>query len=134
MKILFLDVDGVININGTFSKAAIVNLNKLLKAEKDLDIVISSSWRHKGLETCRDILETHGVDPDRIIGVTDSKPNDYERGHHIQRWLDKHKDIDKFVIFDDNSDIKPDMAELVQTNPHVGITSSDVKKALKILC
>jgi hypothetical protein len=26
------------------------------------------------------------------------------------------------------------MAELVQTNPHVGITSSDVKKALKILC
>lgn len=133
MKVIFCDFDGMIRVGDKFSKSAVSNLNKLLKEVPEAKIVISSSWRHKGMKVCKDTLSANGVDVGRVIGMTDILKNDPERGHHIQRWLDSHKEVDKFVILDDKSDMRPEMRELVQTNPHVGLTSADVKKAVKLL-
>lgn len=133
MKIVFLDFDGVVRINGVFSQAAISNLQDLLDHNKGIKIVVSSSWRHKGLKFCRDELVKQGLEPNKIIDITDMEPNNVDRGHHVTRWLSKHPDVDKFVILDDEDDFSGVYKELVQTNPYVGLTSSDNKKAIDIL-
>jgi len=130
----FLDFDGVVIVNGVFSKAAVFNLNSLLEKEPELKIVISSSWRHKGLEFCKILLEENGIDSDKVIGMTDAKLSEEGRGGHIERYLYSH-DVDKFVILDDQGpkDMDNISSYLVKTNPFVGLTASDVAKAIKIL-
>lgn len=133
MKVVFLDIDGVLRVLNKFSESAVKNLNKLLEEVPELKIVVSSAWRHKGLKYVKDMLEDNGVDSSRIIGITDTKKDSPDRGHHIERWLDKHKEVTKFVILDDKEDMDRVVKELVKTNPYVGLTSSDVKKAIKKL-
>jgi hypothetical protein len=130
MRVLFLDFDGVIHIAGKFSKAACKNLSKLLDADPELKIVISSSWRHKGLKYCKEALEENGVDSTRVIDRTDLKTGD--RGKHIERWIAENKPT-HFVIIDDHNHMDKVKDRLVQINPFVGLTSGDNKKALDIL-
>jgi len=130
MRVLFLDFDGVVHIAGKFSEAACKNLNKLLDAEPDLKIVISSSWRHKGVKFCKEALKENGVNSTRVIDRTDLKTGD--RGKHILRWIAEYKPK-YFVILDDNNDMDSVRDRLVQTNPFIGLTSADTKKALDIL-
>jgi hydroxymethylpyrimidine pyrophosphatase-like HAD family hydrolase len=131
-KILFCDIDGVLIVNGTFSQAAVKNLNELLTKEPELKIVISSSWRHNGLQFVKDMFKYQGINEHKIVGVTDPINRD-SRGHHIERYLQDHKEIDKFVILDDKNDMDKVLNHLVQTNPYVGLTGSDVNKTLDIL-
>ena len=132
MKVLFCDVDGVININGTFSKSAVKNLNEILAKAPDVKVVVSSSWRRKGLNTVKGLLKNEGVNVDGFIDITDLKDKD-DRGHHIERYLMDHKRIEKFAILDDHADMDKVLDHLVKINPFVGITSADVKKALDLL-
>lgn len=138
MKVLYLDFDGVLNpfnnysAKGDFSKSACKNLNKILKEEPELKIVVSSSWRRDGLEKVRKILQKNGIDSSKVIGITDETERD-DRGHHIERHLKDHKDIESFVILDDHADMDKVLDRLVQTNPSIGLTSKDAEKALKIL-
>lgn len=132
MKVLFLDIDGVLNISNKFSKASVKNLNLLLSSNPDLKIVISSSWRRKGLDFVKKVLSKEGIDSSKIIGATDLKDVD-DRGHHIERYLEDHKEVTNFVIIDDVDDMDNVVDHLVQTNPLVGITTNDVKKAVDIL-
>jgi histidinol phosphatase-like enzyme len=52
VKILFLDIDGVLNRvptstqDGKFYKPALINLEYLLNKVPDLKIVVSSAWRN----------------------------------------------------------------------------------------
>jgi HAD domain in Swiss Army Knife RNA repair proteins len=134
MKVLFLDFDGVLVLAGKPSKAAIDNLNYLLEKEPKLKIVISSSWRHKGLEFCKNFLHQNGVDKEKVIGITDLVPSD-NRGHHIERYLKENKKIKNFVIFDDidESEMHNCKKQMVQTNSYVGLTSKDVERAINLL-
>ena len=133
MKILFCDIDGCLFTftNYDFSPAACKNLNSLLEQEPDLKIVISSSWRHLGLDQVKKTFKANGIDSDRIIGATGDEPG--ERGYQVQCWLDRNPGVTNFVVIDDESDFSNMMDHLVKTNPHVGITSADVKLALDIL-
>jgi hypothetical protein len=131
MKILYLDFDGVLIINGSISPTAFKNLNELLVQSKDLKIVVSSSWRHKGIKVVKKLLQDNGVEGSRIVGTTDLKEKD-DRGHHIERHVQDHAPKD-FVILDDHSDMDRVKDHLVQVNPYVGLTGSDIKKALAIL-
>ncbi len=138
MNIVFLDFDGVLNTEsnpsstGNFSKSACKNLNKLLEDFPSLKIVVSSSWRSKGLKKIKEVLEKNSIDPDKVIDITDEAHRD-NRGHHIERFVEDHKDIERFVILDDHRDMDKILDHLVQINPVVGITTKDVKKALEIL-
>ena len=131
MKVVMLDFDGVIHIAGKFSKAAINNLNSLLDSDPKLKIVISSSWRHKGSKYCENVLEENGVDPDRVVGMTDLTMRD-DRGHHIERWIEDNKP-EAFVVLDDHDDMDKVVDHLVQVNPYIGLTSTNIKKSLDIL-
>lgn len=114
MKLVFLDIDGVLNsrdwlysteqqrleveyqgnehlmINGE----AVARLNRILAAS-GAKIVVSSSWRcgHK-LPRLREILKAAGVEGE-VVGATPryvELPNDEpaQRGHEIQVWLDRN--------------------------------------------
>jgi hypothetical protein len=144
MKILFLDIDGVLNpflhysTVANFHKMACNHIRTMLIKVPDLRIVVSSNWRLHGLEAIRDILKSNGIDPISVIDITppdgtlDSKHND-ARDHHIIRWLAAHPDVTDYVIIDDDMEM-PDMKnKYVQTNGYVGFTQTDMDKALKIL-
>jgi len=131
VKIIYLDLDGVLKVNGKFSKAAINNLQKILKAVPEAKIVVSSAWRSMGLKFVRDLLVDEGIDGDKIMRCTDMQHRT-NRGHHIERDIDKH-DIKKFVILDDKADMDQVLGHLIQTNTSVGLTSKDAQEAIKML-
>lgn len=115
MKIIFLDIDGVLNcengyVNGFCKyKKLIVGdgekdhyqqfyppskklLNKLIE-ETDVKIVISSTWRSSGFEHMERVWESEGMSGE-IIGLTANFRNNnlritIPRGVEIKDWLDK---------------------------------------------
>lgn len=137
MKVLFLDFDGVLNnykernFGEKFSVSSCRNLNSLMKKVPDLKIVISSAWRMHGVEYCKSILESNGVNSDAVIDRTGNE--DGPRGYQIKCWLDRNPKVTNFVILDDESDMGELMNKLVKTNGFVGLTSKEVKLALQVL-
>lgn len=142
MKVLFLDFDGVLNLwpkpsrDGKFDKKSCINLEFLLNKVPDLNVVVSSAWRSKGLESVRETLKENGIDPRRVIDITgheqtpDAKSH---RGHQVQCWLDRHPDVKRFVVFDDESDFENMKDKLVRITRFVGLTQANVEKAIRIL-
>jgi len=145
MKIIFLDIDGVLNSRKSLanfkslwqlSPDNISQLNKIIEAT-DAKIVISSSWRH-----CREIsseLESYlnndcGIKGE-IIGRTPVIGFRRRRGCEIATWVEEWQGetIDSFVILDDGNDMEPFMDRLCQTSFEVGLTEKDADKATKML-
>ncbi len=147
MKVIFLDIDGVLNTSQTFidihnefiktgKRRIEIDLDKvqLLKEIVEITgavIVLSSSWRSFGkmengiYKPCNDkmvalieLFDRYGLE------IYDVTPNDDHRirQNEIYAWL-KGKKIDSFVIFDDDSYDLQDFLhkELIKTS----ITSDD---------
>lgn len=133
MKIIFLDIDGVLFIYGkyNFSEIACKNLAKLLEEVPDLKIVICSSWRHLGMDQCKNTLDFHGIDKNRVIDCTGNERG--TRGDQIQAWMDRNLGVTNYVIIDDDSDFPNMLDHLVKPNGYVGLTSDGTKLALDIL-
>jgi len=132
MKILFLDVDGVLNCSVTFQRnydrwkatgtptkgpdfswplghldpELVVNLNPIVE-QTDCKIVLSSSWRITAeLPHFRGWLVGKGFKyPDAIIDRTRSSVGDDPdaRGNEIKDWLTDHKEVIAYAILDDDS-------------------------------
>ena len=102
-NIVFLDFDGVLNLDinnytGNFkAKEPIANLNKFC-IENEFKIVVISSWR-KCLNY-KEILYESGLDNSiEILGATDILKK--ERESEVIDYLEKHQNINKFIILDD---------------------------------
>ena len=130
MKILFLDIDGVLNSRKFFESQRAIrksssyewketddidpesvrHLNHLLK-ETGAKIVISSSWRvGKTVDELRDLAAIVGINSSLVIGKTTCAHVQGGRGAEIREWVKEHKDIDKFLILDDDDF---DMEEMI---------------------
>jgi hypothetical protein len=139
MRVVFLDFDGCLvpfahyTMGDVFSPSCVQNFNNLLRSTDDLKIVISSSWRRKGVGKDKEILAKNGINTSGVIGTTDPEPG--SKGKEIQKWLHAHPEVTKFVILDDEDDGIADVAygNLVKTNVFVGLTAADVKKTLAVL-
>lgn len=108
MKILFCDIDGVLNDHSPMmnmycgiDKEKVNLLNRVLD-ETGCYIVISSAWRYMilgGDMTIRGfehMLLTHGLNCyNRVIGHTPSDEKIRTRGQQISWWLDE--EFDKFL-------------------------------------
>lgn len=124
MKVIFLDIDGVLNsIDSIIAFAAKkhhvgflhnadrldpVSVGLLQRAciESGASIVISSTWRKLYNEDeFVNIFKEYGWEDFPIIGVTDNANScGQTRGNEIQRWLDAN-DNPEYVIVDDDSDM-----------------------------
>lgn len=125
MKVLFLDIDGVVNCQNTFDnlKDKVIPLDKYMcflvgkiLLDTDCQLVLSSSWRgYKDGE--KEIERRIG----KIYDRTPYKPG--VRGNEIQAWLDGHLDVTKYAILDDDSDMLPwHLPSFFQTTWEHGLT------------
>lgn len=129
MKIIFLDIDGVLNDEQTFIdihnyweetgyRKLEIDINMVKRLKKIIDatdakVVLSSSWRFgwdliadgnciprvKQDKELNDILLYHGI---KVYSKT-GRSKDGQRGKEISEWLDNHSGIESFVIIDDET-------------------------------
>ena len=138
MKIIFLDVDGVLNsIQDRFSWTIESDKHLILLAcivrRTDAKIVVSSSWRI--LDSTLGVLKRRLEDFSMSIYGKTCYSRHGIRGLEIKEWLDNHNDIESFVILDDEvSDIKEYFPNnFVQTSMKIGLQKEDVEKCIHIL-
>jgi|ERR1035437_754536 hypothetical protein len=136
MKILFLDIDGVCNCEGTRQRhRGFIGIDpymaflvgKLTLAVPDLKVVLSSSWRH--FPGGREEVEKQVVP---IFDQTPISPNGEKRGDEIKMWLDLHPEVVKYAILDDDTDmLEEQFPNFFRTQWKTGITPEDVEKIIK---
>lgn len=142
MKIIFLDVDGVLNMHNSGGLYAL-NRNRLRLLQKLVDetgakIVLSSTWRkdEKGLNKLRSVLKYRGLAIHDVTLDLAEQPNGERayRGNEIQEWLDRHPEVVNYVILDDDSDMRDSqLRNFVQTDGMIGLTETLVYRAIQIL-
>lgn len=158
--VLFLDLDGVLNVfdepvkptweeEHTFSQECLQNLVTLVK-ETGAKIVISSTWRvhekeeedglwHLLVKQLNEVgLEIYDVTP-RSFKYKEPKFiegfgwRQYSlRGDEIQKWLDAHPEVEKFIILDDDTDMCHLLPHLIQTCTIHGFVDIFLKQALEL--
>lgn len=143
LKVIFLDVDGVLNCFETFKRVKeefektgkrnleidekmVERLARIVK-ETGAEVVLSSSWRAYWRESSdeiypdndksrglTEILLKHGV---KLHSKTTTDRQRY-RQNEILRWLEGHNEVTKFVILDDESFDLPRFSdkELIKTS------------------
>lgn len=126
MKVLFLDIDGVVNCQSTFDALKgdkVIPLDQYMcflvgkiMLDTDCKLVLSSSWRgYKEGE--KEIEQRIG----KIYDRTPHKPG--IRGNEIQAWLDEHLEVTRYAILDDDADMKPwHLPNFFQTSWDNGLT------------
>lgn len=133
-KIIFLDIDGVLNRATTEEKCGPYTgcdlaLASMLMEWKPLDvsIVLSSTWRNH--PEMHEHLHSAGI---TWIDVTPKFNKD--RGYEIKDWLDRHPHVEKYVILDDSTDMLfEQLPFFVNTDHDTGLTVQDLAKASAIL-
>lgn len=137
MKVLFLDIDGVVclhkdkdwdNEEEIFDAACCRKLQEIVSAT-GCKLVLSSSWRlfPESIRSMFRQLKPFGITRENFLGRT---PLRGERGDEIMAYLKKRPQIETFVALDDERFYSRAFPQdrLILTKPESGITES-VKEA-----
>lgn len=151
MKVIFLDIDGVISLSGDISKRTVIRegltvpyrwneeccyaLHKIL-SNNDAEIVLSSDWRkHYRLPEMREILGDHSILGDYLIGYTPVNPKytyarefnsqGLYRSEEINEYLSLHG-IKEWVAIDDLNLSGLDKKRFVKTDSQKGILGNGI--------
>jgi hypothetical protein len=143
MKILFLDIDGVVNCEKTMQRhRGAIGIDPYMAflvgnmvQELDLKVVLSSSWRHwdEGVEEINNqvipIFDKTGREP-YIKEEEEAVPKIYtQRGREIKKWLDAHPEVEKYAILDDDTDMLPEqLPNFFKTSWKTGVTPEIIEK------
>lgn len=160
MRVIFLDIDGVLNcaiskshcidVDGRVIKGIdsdkVKRLAKIVEAT-GAEIVLSSDWKDGWSKyytspkpSHAKYLDNHLYKKGRLT-IKDKTPSTHKgswfRGEEILSYLRLHKDVENYVILDDtffeDFSIKEISEHLVLTDYKVGLTDADVEKAIRIL-
>lgn len=154
MKVIFLDIDGVLNNDNTTSttpngfvgigNSLLKNLYKIVQAT-DAKIVLTSTWKDDWDRNIDNCTET-GIYMNKKFNqkqlyildkVEDMPKGSYYRALSVIDYLHKYNCITDFVIIDDNHfdfDMYEELANhIVYTDEKIGLTLDDVKAAINIL-
>ena len=153
-KIIFLDIDGVLNSHRWWDKfheeglasqegydfdldpEAIMKLNRIMLKVPDVKIVITSTWRFDFKDTV-ERLQAQGL----VIPVIDRtsvslhESRMLPRGVLVDKWISENaRDTCNYVIFDDDRDFLLDQQwNFIQTDTAIGLTDGAVETAIAIL-
>ncbi|GKU32273.1 HAD domain-containing protein [Clostridium folliculivorans] len=162
MKILFLDIDGVLNLTfwnsdnereiseGKFIDSEKVLLLSKIIHETDAKIVLHSGWRFwfdDNMKPLRDeaiyfneILKAHNLfiydkTPDLTTEeIRKSKKFSLVKAREILLWLNKYDSVEEYLVLDD-LDLNDKEIEVhqIKTDANVGLTKENVLEAIKLL-
>lgn len=147
MKVVFLDVDGVLNSRRTsiafggiphnitprdvamLDPVGLGLIRNIVRAA-DAKVVLSSTWRLT--HEWQDVGKAFDLP---IIGATPRGTlNGYERGHEIKAWLDDHAEVTHYAIIDDDSDmLEQQKPYFVHTSGFDGFTWKNAEKLAQVL-
>lgn len=161
-KIVFLDIDGVLNsdfwnknhqreisVGALIDESKIKLLCKLIK-DTDAQIILHSGWKYwfdsnlrplrKEAENLKVLLEKEGlaisgVTPDHATEeIKNSKKFSLIKAGEILAWLEQHNDVDTWVVMDDLDLHNAEVARhQVKTDQSIGLTGEDVERAERML-
>lgn len=156
MKVIFLDIDGVLNHEkhytwlmetdeltslqlvypfSEFNPESCKILNRIID-ETDAKIVLSSSWRLDGKEQINQLFKHFGLP--RIYDITPSLCERFGslcRGKEIDKWLNEHPEVTKYVILDDDNDMEEhQLPFFIKTDAYKdGLNNEVANKVIEIL-
>lgn len=145
MKIIFLDLDGVINDYLTFDKVnpSNVNILKEIIEKTNAQIVLTSSHKYPLQENPRYqkdykkyLLKIKYLKElqEMKIEVVDIIPYvNRNREEEIQAYLEKHQEIKEYLILDDDFLIKSCQEHEIYLDLASGLRAEHIKPALNIL-
>ncbi len=139
MKVLFLDIDGVMNSlesakeYGSYQKlmpTALTVLHRLVHT-CGVTIVVSSTWRK--YHTHKELSDALNVPINFTTPIYNV--DNFNRGCEIKGWLATCKEVERYCIIDDGSfDILPEQWPFfVHTNFEVGARLRDFNEICRIL-
>lgn len=161
-RVIFLDIDGVLNSNfwnnghqieisdGTLIDEEKIKLLAYLVRETNSEIILHSGWRFwfnpelkplcKEAKKLVELLEKEdlyikGITPDLTTEeIRKTKKFSLVKADEILLWINLHNSITEWVVLDD-LDLHNDKIKghQVKTDPTVGLTLENVKQAEKIL-
>ena len=146
MKIIFLDIDGVMNSEvyhknldtkkknwRRFDPEAVKMIKRLVE-EFDAKIVISSLWRFVAKKELAKELKESGLINHLHIDWKTPVIEPGHRGKEIKLWLNVHPEINDFVIIDDDSDVLSEYNDkFVKTDYYDGLQAEHYYIAREIL-
>lgn len=161
-KVIFLDIDGVLNSSfwnnthqceisdGTLIDSEKIKLLGGLVRRTGAAIVLHSGWKYwfdskleplrtesKRLKTLllQEGLTIYSVTPDHATEeIKRDKKFSLIKAEEILAWLDAHKEIEQWVVIDDLDLHNTEVAKhQLRTNPQTGLTCNDVHEIEKML-
>ena len=156
MKLLFLDIDGVLNCEDTKATAPsgclgiddklTIKLARILK-ETGARIILTSDWKigweefdfccSEDAKYLNHKLKKHG------LKITSKTYDDHvydtffeDRGKGIHKFLEKVHNVEAYAVIDDHTftDFDDEIRKnLILTDYRVGLSDTDVEKAISIL-
>ena len=150
MKVIFLDVDGVLNDQDLIfekfkTKEIEISKDKLLLLKKiitsnDIKVVLSSSWRIGLLRKDGKIVADTTYHKEFLellkeydIEIYDITPSMMSRTEEIRYYLENNKDIESYIILDDeelndDNQVKTDFFNGGLTEEHVPLAIDILKR------
>lgn len=144
MKVLFLDIDGVLNStrsavalhgyprvyaveDGSCFDQIAVHLIRGLCAASGAKIVLSSTWRLSD--------QWERIGPALDLPIIDRTPSLLgPRGAEIARWLADHPEVEQWAIVDDDSDmLDGQLSRFVKTSHFDGLTWEPFSRLCELL-
>jgi hypothetical protein len=152
MKVLFLDVDGVLNYRGVFKPGnpmpicpkAWAMLRQVIE-KTGCKIVLSSTWRLGDRDICPYIGKlrsfglfdyTHEDWRTKDVWRDDwsGSSEDMRRGTEIAEWLSRHPEVKRYAIVDDDSDMLDDQRPFfVKTSFDSGLMREHRDRLIELL-
>lgn len=144
MKVLFLDIDGVLNsvrsciafggyphrVTGEhrtkFDEVSVRLISGIVEAA-GAKVVLSSAWRND--------KDWHEIGPSLGIEIIDRTPSLLgSRGEEIKDWLDRHPEVESYAIVDDDGDMLPEQRPFfVNTDAHDGLSWANAYRLAELL-
>ena len=156
MKVLFLDIDSVLNTSKTPTRQdaaghlLAMDPYKVFMVNNAVDkygwqVVLSSDWRH--MPDWEETMKANGL-VFKFLGRTpnygslglseeeDAKANVGRlcRGYEIKVWMDAHPEVEKYAILDDTDEFLTEQrGSFFQTDYKVGLTEELMERVVKHL-
>jgi HAD domain in Swiss Army Knife RNA repair proteins len=134
IKVLFLDIDGVVNCATTTERhRGFIGIDPRLAARvrrvveaTGCKVVLSSTWREEA--------ENRAEVERKVVKIYDQTPvlNGF-RGDEVSAWLAIHHEVTRYAIVDDVADWFHLGQPLFKTDPRVGLTEEMALQLMRYL-